>query len=142
MMIEKVCPFILRTNTLKQIEILVFQHPVAGIQIVKGTLERQEPILDAAIRELFEESGIIRHLEHCTYIGQCQIASTPWHFIAINIQDLNLSEQWDYQTLDDYGHMFSFFWLPVPHIMTLNDSQIHPKYLDAICYILLSQSKP
>ena len=136
MTIEKVCPVILRTNTLRQIEILVFQHPVAGIQIVKGTLEMQEPILDAAIRELFEESGISRKIEHCTYIGHSQIASIPWHFIAINIQDLNFAEQWQYQTLDDYGHVFSFFWLPVPRLLALEQDQIHPKYLDAIRYIM------
>lgn len=133
---EKVCPFILRKNAELQTEVLVFQHPVAGIQLVKGTLEADESIVEAAIRELFEESGIIRTVEHCAYIGQCQIASTPWHFIAIDILDLSLSEQWQYQTLDDYGHVFSFFWLPVPHLLALDESRIHPKYLDAVLYIL------
>ena len=133
---EKVCPFILRTNALAQIEILVFQHPVSGIQIVKGTRESHEHILDAAIRELYEESGIIRTTAHCSYIGQQFTASKPWHFIAIDIQDLELKEQWQHQTLDDYGHVFSFFWMPVLGLMRLDHSQIHPKYIDAVQYIL------
>lgn len=133
---EKVCPFILRTDTIRQIEILVFQHPTSGIQLVKGTLETHESILDAAIRELFEESGIIRTTSDCTYIGKHSIASIPWHFIAVNTQDLVLEEQWHYQTLDDYGHIFNFFWLPISRLTTLDHRQIHPKYLDAIQYIL------
>lgn len=139
---EKVCPFILRKNTEFQTELLVFQHPVSGIQLVKGTLEENEPVVDAAIRELFEESGIIRTAEHCTYIGQKPIASMSWHFIAVDIQDLSLAEQWQYQTLDDYGHVFSFFWMAAPYLLGMDASQMHPKYLDAIRYILHSQSKP
>ncbi|MGE8540789.1 NUDIX domain-containing protein [Acinetobacter sp. ANC 3813] len=133
---EKVCPFILRENTELQTELLVFQHPESGIQLVKGTLESNEAILDAALRELFEESGIIRSTEHCTYIGQHPIDALAWHFVAINIDGLILAEQWQYQTLDDYGHIFSFFWMPVPHLLSLDEEHIRPKYLDAIHYIL------
>ncbi|WP_374667224.1 NUDIX domain-containing protein [Acinetobacter sp.] len=134
---EKVCPFILRKNAERQTEVLVFQHPESGIQLVKGTLEANEPIVDAALRELYEESGIIRSAEHCTYIGQHHIDALAWHFVAIDTQDLILAEQWQYQTLDDYGHVFSFFWMPAPHLLALDGGKIRSKYIDAIRYILL-----
>ncbi len=35
-MIDKVCPVVLRKQNQ---EILLFQHPLAGIQLVKGTVE-------------------------------------------------------------------------------------------------------
>ena len=36
----------------------MFRHPLAGIQLVKGTVEPSESPEDAARRELFEESGL------------------------------------------------------------------------------------
>ncbi len=36
----------------------MFRHPLAGIQLVKGTVEPSENPADAARRELFEESGL------------------------------------------------------------------------------------
>lgn len=38
--------------------ILLFRHPQAGVQLVKGTIERGETPGQAALRELAEESGI------------------------------------------------------------------------------------
>ncbi|MEG2434252.1 hypothetical protein ACKVE0_14335 [Acinetobacter albensis] len=51
-------------------------------------------------------------------------------------------EQWQYQTLDDYGYAFSFFWMAAPYFLGMDASHMHPKYIDAIRYILHSQSKP
>ena len=39
-------------------ELLIFQHPHAGIQIPKGTVEPGETIASAAWRELEEETGV------------------------------------------------------------------------------------
>jgi len=36
----------------------MFRHPLAGIQLAKGTVEPSESPADAARRELFEESGL------------------------------------------------------------------------------------
>jgi 8-oxo-dGTP pyrophosphatase MutT (NUDIX family) len=36
----------------------MFRHPLAGIQLVKGTVEASESPADAARRELFEKSGL------------------------------------------------------------------------------------
>jgi len=56
-LIEKVVPVVFREIN-NNLEILVFRHPLAGIQIVKGTVEHQEQLEHAALRELYEESGI------------------------------------------------------------------------------------
>ncbi|MGX5266288.1 NUDIX domain-containing protein, partial [Klebsiella pneumoniae] len=56
-LIEKVVPGVFRKIN-NNLEILVFRHPLAGIQIVKGTVEHQEQLEYAALRELYEESGI------------------------------------------------------------------------------------
>ena len=53
---NKACPVVLRTRGSR--EILVFEHPLAGIQLVKGTIELGESPEAAALRELGEESGI------------------------------------------------------------------------------------
>jgi 8-oxo-dGTP pyrophosphatase MutT (NUDIX family) len=53
---KKVVPVILRHPT-QSLEILAFRHPLAGSQLVKGTIEQGEKYDEAAIRELFEETG-------------------------------------------------------------------------------------
>lgn len=42
-LIEKVVPIIIRDKN-HQKEILIFKHPITGIQIVKGTVEKNEPL--------------------------------------------------------------------------------------------------
>lgn len=55
--VHKVTAFITR-DLGKQREILVFQHPTAGIQLPAGTVEPNENIETAVIREAQEETGI------------------------------------------------------------------------------------
>ena len=55
--VQKVCPIVSRCSNATP-EILMFRHPLAGIQLVKGTVEPSENPADAARRELFEESGL------------------------------------------------------------------------------------
>lgn len=66
-LIEKVVPVIFRDIN-QRTEILVFKHPIAGIQIVKGTVEKNEELEEAALRELYEESGISSARIH-SYLG-------------------------------------------------------------------------
>ena len=54
---RKACPVVLR-RTADRIEILAFRHPLAGCQLVKGTIEVEETIQHAAERELHEETGV------------------------------------------------------------------------------------
>ena len=53
----KACPVVIRGQG--AIEILAFEHPLAGLQLVKGMIEPGESSRDAALRELREESGLI-----------------------------------------------------------------------------------
>jgi len=54
--IDKVCPVVFRDASMRQI--LAFEHPRRGVQLVKGGLEPGESVRAAALRELAEESGI------------------------------------------------------------------------------------
>jgi len=55
--LEKVTAFITR-QTQTGIELLLFEHPNAGIQIPAGTVEVGETVEAAALREAQEESGL------------------------------------------------------------------------------------
>lgn len=53
----KACPVVVRQ---KQgcLEILAFRHPIAGCQLVKGSIEAGEDAGRAALRELCQDAGI------------------------------------------------------------------------------------
>lgn len=56
-MIEKVVAFIIRKK--KDIpQLLVFSHPSAGIQVPAGTVEENEALEKALLREIKEETGL------------------------------------------------------------------------------------
>lgn len=55
--LEKVTIFILRTHAART-ELLLFQHPYAGVQLPAGTVEPGETPLAAAARETREETGL------------------------------------------------------------------------------------
>lgn len=57
-MIEKVSAFILR-STSNAAEILIFEHPLGGLQIPAGTVELDETPEQAVYREAIEETGIL-----------------------------------------------------------------------------------
>ncbi len=56
-LIEKVTIFITR-STEHGVDLLLFEHPFAGIQIPAGTVEHGETPEQAALREAHEESGL------------------------------------------------------------------------------------
>ncbi|WP_245622299.1 NUDIX domain-containing protein [Devosia epidermidihirudinis] len=105
---EKVCPVILR-GPLDDREILVFRHPLAGIQLVKGKLERPEAVEAGALRELAEESGIKDAVVTACFAPSSSIVPNQlWHFVAISASDL--PDRWVHDAADDGGHRFEFFW--------------------------------
>ncbi len=74
-------------------ELLVFDHPNAGTQVVKGTVERGESPEQAVIRELEEESGLV--VDH------------PGKFVGT----------WDYTApgiLGEEHHTWHLFWIAAP----------------------------
>lgn len=56
-MIEKVVAFVVRKKN-DVAQLLVFSHPTAGIQIPTGTVEENEAIEKALLREVKEETGL------------------------------------------------------------------------------------
>ena len=110
--IHKAVPVVLRQRG-GRVEILLFEHPVAGWQLVKGTIEQGESAADAALRELAEESGlndgvVARLLGRQRYgdVGQ------EWHFVECTFAR-PLPERWSFFTEDGGGHLFRFSWHPL-----------------------------
>jgi 8-oxo-dGTP pyrophosphatase MutT (NUDIX family) len=66
MKVDKITAFITRKKTNE--ELLLIQHPNAGIQIPAGTVEEGETVVEALKREIQEETGI-RSIKIKNYIG-------------------------------------------------------------------------
>ena len=110
--VRKVVPIILR-KLASQTEILVFRHPLAGIQIVKGTVEEDETLEFATLRELKEESGITDAIINKYLELHCSTAKgANWHVFLCKTQQ-SLLEHWQHFCADDGGLVFSFFWHPL-----------------------------
>tara|TARA_R110002072_G_scaffold36301_4_gene107012 strand:- start:2501 stop:2917 length:417 start_codon:yes stop_codon:yes gene_type:complete len=112
---NKACPVVLRRVS-SGVELLAFKHPLAGCQLVKGTVETDENLPAACSRELFEESGIIA--KSGRFIGALAVGYDRqiWGFYNM-LYDQPLPDTWDYFTQDGGGLLFSFFWLPLPAIL-------------------------
>lgn len=107
----KSCPIVLRERG-GVLQILAFEHPLAGRQLVKGSIEPGESAADAAVRELREEAGLqataFEHLGdwHSKHDGQI------WSFQLCRLLD-EPGDAWTHRCLDDGGHDFAFFWHPL-----------------------------
>lgn len=106
---QKVCPVVLR-ETAERRQILVFRHPLAGTQLVKGTLEAGERPEEAVLRELAEESGIERAVV-AEKIGELDLhmRQQHWHLYLCQTAEA-LPEEWDFLTEDGGGLTFHFYW--------------------------------
>jgi 8-oxo-dGTP pyrophosphatase MutT (NUDIX family) len=106
--IDKVCPVVFRDASMRQI--LAFEHPRAGLQLVKGFIEPGESTRAAALRELAEESGIADsgiaqdlgafESGHHGYTWSLQLCTFP----------RPLPETWTHHCANDGGYDFRFFW--------------------------------
>lgn len=110
MSIVKACPVVLRTK--QSLEILVFEHPLAGFQLVKGSVESGETTAAAAIRELHEEAGITGNVIRELGTWHAEITGDTWAFHQCQIS-ADLPDSWVHFTKDDGGHQFRFFWHPL-----------------------------
>ena len=64
---EKVTAFVTRSSE-RGPDLLLFEHPYAGIQIPAGTVEGDEAPEEAVMREVAEETGLSSVAMHC-YLG-------------------------------------------------------------------------
>ncbi|MEL7416403.1 MAG: NUDIX domain-containing protein, partial [Pseudomonadota bacterium] len=91
------------------LRILAVTHPLAGAQIVKGTIREGEHPTRAAARELWEESGLtaISALELAQRDDICE--GERWHFILTRVRG-PVPERFQHFCRDDGGHLFKFWW--------------------------------
>lgn len=103
-------------------QILAFQHPSAGKQLVKGTLEAGEELGPAVLRELLEESGLnlsaasligeLEHL-HLSRSGQPEKNQQQLWYLFVLDAPANCPESWQHEatgSADEEGLIFEFFW--------------------------------
>ena len=115
---DKACPVVLRLKNNK-LELLVFEHPKADIQLVKGGINMGEPLESACIRELEEESGIQAQVVKQLGAWKPDFKNQVWGFCLMHYEGI-LPDTWAFETKDDDGHIFNFFWQPLNG--TLNDN--------------------
>ncbi|UDF37613.1 UNVERIFIED_ORG: NUDIX domain-containing protein [Shinella sp. XGS7] len=109
---NKACPVVARVRD-DEVEVLAFRHPLAGLQLVKGTIESGETASAAAVRELAEEAGLApAGLVTALGVWQSQYQAQVWSFHLVPVAAAT-PEAWEHYTHDGGGHIFSFFWHPL-----------------------------
>jgi len=127
---NRATPVVLRNNN-NQLELLAFKHPNGRSQLVKGKLKKGESLEAACVRELEEESGIKAQAVRQLGVWDSHFKKQVWGFCLMHY-DGSQSDNWDHETEDDGGHIFSFFWQPLN--APLNDSW-NEVYTNAFQYI-------
>lgn len=129
---DKACPVVLRDR--ETLEILAFEHPLAGLQLVKGSIEPGESTDLAALRELLEEAGI--QAEPGRKLGEWHslITGHIWAFhecyVAQELPDTRV-----HFADDDGGHEFRFFWHP---LISEPSERWHQIFKDALSFLRIT----
>jgi 8-oxo-dGTP pyrophosphatase MutT (NUDIX family) len=107
----KACPVVFRDSSMR--EILAFEHPSDGMQLVKGGIETGEDGRTAALRELYEAAGIT-NASIARDLGTWSSGHDAhvWSLHLCAYQP-DLPEAWIHHCKDDGGHDLRFFWHPV-----------------------------
>lgn len=131
MKVKKVVPVILRQHN-SGLQILVFRHPLAGIQIVKGTVEPNESLEYAVLRELFEESGILNAtVQKFLGVHYPKDIGPNWYVFLCETDEF-LLEKWTHYCQDDGGLELKFFWYP---LFSTPIDEWHPLFQDLLYFI-------
>jgi 8-oxo-dGTP pyrophosphatase MutT (NUDIX family) len=127
---QVVCPVALHPDGMP-LRLPVFEHPIAGLQLVKGGIGPAEPPQTAAARELFEESGL--ETRSALLLAQSdQIQSgTVWHFALCRIAP-PVRTAWAHHCTNDGGHLFRFHWHEVAQDLP---KDTHPMFQNALAWI-------
>ena len=121
---------VLRHNN-NQLELLAFRHPKGTSQLVKGNIKRGEPLERACIRELEEESGIHAQVVKQLGVWDSGFKNQVWGFCLMHYEGIQ-PDNWDFETADDGGHIFSFFWQSLDSLL---DDSWEDVYINAFQYI-------
>ena len=127
---NRACPVVLRNNN-NQLELLAFKHPKGGSQLVKGKIERGEHFEHACVRELEEESGIQAQVVRQLGVWNSNFKNQIWGFCLMHYEGIQ-PDTWDFETSDDGGHIFSFYWQPLNRPL---DDSWNDLYTKAFQYI-------
>lgn len=129
---NKACPIVFRDPSRSRI--LVFRHPLAGIQLVKGTIEPGENPADAGLRELCEESGICdARVDRNLGVWEAGFENQVWSLHLCSTPRA-LPESWVHHTQDDGGLDLTFYWHSVDQT---SEHDWHPLYQRAFLHILV-----
>jgi 8-oxo-dGTP pyrophosphatase MutT (NUDIX family) len=128
---NKACPIVFRDASFARI--LVFRHPLAGIQLVKGTIEPGENPAGACLRELCEESGICdARVDRNLGVWETGFENQVWS-LHLCLTPSELPESWVHRTQDDNGLDLTFYWHSVDQA---SKHDWHPLYQRALLQIL------
>lgn len=127
---NRACPVVLRHHNNK-LELLAFKHPNGGNQLVKGNIDQGEQLESACVRELAEESGIQARVVKQLGIWDPNFKDQVWGLCLMHYEDV-LPDTWEFETEDDDGHVFSFFWQPLNSPLDDNWNEV---YKNAFQYI-------
>jgi 8-oxo-dGTP pyrophosphatase MutT (NUDIX family) len=128
---NKACPVVFRDPALSRI--LIFRHPRAGIQLVKGNIEPEEQPAGAALRELCEESGICdARVERDLGLWVSGFENQVWSLHLCSTPRA-LPESWIHHSEDDGGLDLTFYWHSVDQPPS---DEWHPVFQRALLHIL------
>lgn len=131
---NKACPVVLRNNT-HGLELLAFKHPKAGNQLVKGGIKKGETLEQASVRELQEESGLVASPVRQLGVWDANFKNQIWGFCLMHF-DGCLPNTWEFETKDDGGQIFSFFWQPLSRTPKENWNEVYRSAFEYIASAL------
>ena len=122
---NRACPVVLRHKN-NQLELLAFKHPKGSNQLVKGNINKGEPLESACIRELAEESGIQAQVVRQLGIWDSDFKKQIWGFCLMHYEGIQ-PDTCEFETKDDGGHIFSLFWQPLNSPLNDDWEEVHKK---------------
>lgn len=136
---QRVCVYIVRG-----LELLVFEHtpehPTAGVQVPAGGLEPTETILEGALREGFEESGLT-DLHNPEYLGsgllENGMVQQVWHFVWV--KTVNTRAAWEHLAEGQYTFLHRFEPLETVQLHYSMDALL-PKLWAALGYTVIEKA--
>ncbi|RMS84389.1 NUDIX hydrolase [Pseudomonas savastanoi] len=129
---DKACAVVVRERG--ALEILAFEHPLAGLQLVKGSVEPGESTDMAAVRELMEEAGIQATVRRHLGEWRSPVTGHTWAFHECHVAQ-DLPDNWVHFAEDDGGHEFRFFWHP---LMSEPSERWHQVFKDALSFLRIT----